>query len=232
MNYHQASFSRSESLNNLSENKINYQFDLLKDKSSDIQNIFKTAWARYAEANIPVEYWTKSMEKDFVGDKSLKELYNNYVNDLKSSYINGSSYCLAGNYGLGKSLCLTSILKKACDKGFICLYTNLSDVVHVLTKAPANEMYLARKELIKSDFLVIDEFDPRFMASENSADLYARTLETIFRTRASNKLPTLMSTNSPNVINSFTGDLKESLDSLFNGYIEIVPVLGKDFRKI
>ena len=79
--------------------------------------------------------------------------------------------------------------------------------------------------------MVVDEFDPRFIPSENAADLYARTLESILRTRAQNKLPTLMCTNSPNVIESFNGSLRESVDSLMKGYVKIIPVFGKDFRK-
>jgi DNA replication protein DnaC len=81
------------------------------------------------------------------------------------------------------------------------------------------------------DFLVIDEFDSRFIQSDNAADLYARTLEGIFRTRSQNKIPTLMCTNSPNIIETFNGSLKNSVDSLFNGYLNIFPVFGEDYRK-
>lgn len=123
------------------------------------------------------------------------------------------------------------ILKKAIHKGFICQYTTLSDVVNVLTQAPSEEKYIARRELCLVDFLLIDEFDSRFIQSENAADLYARTLETIFRTRSQNKLPTLMCTNSPNIIETFTGPLKQSIDSLIKGYLKIFPVFGNDYRK-
>ena len=75
------------------------------------------------------------------------------------------------------------------------------------------------------------EFDSRFMPSENAADLYARSLENVFRTRSQNKLPTLMCTNSPNVVESFNGPLKASMDSLMRGYLKIFVVLGDDFRK-
>jgi hypothetical protein len=68
------------------------------------------------------------------------------------------------------------------------------------------------------------------MASENAADLYARTLESIFRTRSANKQPTLMCTNSPNVVESFHGPLKASINSLMKGYIKVFPVLGEDIR--
>jgi hypothetical protein len=40
-----------------------------------------------------------------------------------------------------------------------------------------------------------------------------------------------MDTNSPNVVNSFHGSLKDSIDSLMSGYVEMFPVMGKDIRK-
>jgi len=125
----------------------------------------------------------------------------------------------------------TCILKKASQKGYSCLYTTLSDIVTTLTSAGGEDKFLARRELALVDFLVIDEFDNRFFASENSADLYARSLESVFRNRSQNKLPTLMCTNSPNPVDGFNGTLKASISSLMSGYIKIFTVMpGPDYR--
>jgi DNA replication protein DnaC len=129
------------------------------------------------------------------------------------------------------TMTVSCILKKSCQKGYSCLYSTLGDIVHVVTQALGEDKYLARRELALVDFLVIDEFDSRFMPSENAADLYARSLESVFRTRSQNKLPTLMCTNSPNIVESFNGPLKQSIDSLIKGYLNIYPVFGEDFRK-
>ncbi len=171
------------------------------------------------------------MERDFKGDPRLLEKYTEYSNDLKPSYLQGSSICLAGNHGVGKTYFITSVLKKACVKGYSCLYTTLSDIVSVLTTGSNEDKFDARRELVLVDFLAIDEFDPRFMATENAADLYARSLESVFRTRSQNKLPTLMATNSPNPVESFHGSMKQSIDSLMKGYMKTFIVTGKDFRK-
>jgi len=129
------------------------------------------------------------------------------------------------------TMTITCILKKASQKGYNCLYTTLSDIVSVLTTGPAEDKYLARRELALVDFLAIDEFDSRFMPSENAADLYARSLESVFRTRSQNKLPTLMGTNSPNPVESFNGSLKASIGSLMKGYIKVFAVApGIDHR--
>ena len=45
-------------------------------------------------------------------------------------------------------------------------------------------------------------------------------------------VPTLMATNSPNPVESFNGTLRDSIDSLMSGYMQIFTVApGKDHRK-
>lgn len=226
-------FSRSRALNNIPQKKLQEKLSSIESSEDSLQvkSVKLIAINRFAESNIPIEYWGLKMEKDFKGDPRLLTKYNEYVSDIKSSYINGTSICFAGSHGLGKTLASTCILKKACLTGYSCLYTTLSDIVSVTTNADGEEKYLSKRELNLVDFLVIDEFDSRFMPSENAADLYARSLETVFRTRSSNKLPTLMCTNSPNVVESFHGSLKASIDSLMKGYLKVFPVLGEDYRK-
>ncbi len=220
-------------MNNIPGKKLQERLSAVQDSNDapDVKNVKLIAYNRYAESNIPLEYWDLKMDRDFIGDPRLKQKYDDYVADLKKSYTTGSSICLSGNHGVGKTMTVTCILKKASQKGYSCLYTTLSDIVAVLTQAGNEDKFLARRELVLVDFLVIDEFDPRFMATENAADLYARSLEGVFRARSSNKQPTLMCTNSPNVVESFNGQLKASIDSLMKGYTKIFPVLGEDMRK-
>jgi DNA replication protein DnaC len=225
---------RSNILNNIPTRKLQERLKSIEESNDSLQdkNTKSLMINRYAESNIPVEYWSFKMEKDFVGDSRLLKKYEEYTKDLRETYINGNSVCFAGTHGVGKTSVATSILKKASLKGYNCLYTTLTDIVNALTQSGnADEKFLARRELCLVDFLVIDEFDNRFMSNDNAAELYARSLESIFRTRSQNKLPTIMCTNSPNVIESFKGPLKASLDSLIKGYLNIFPVLGDDFRK-
>lgn len=226
-------FSRNSVLNNIPIRKLNEILADIENSSDDlsIKALKKTAITRYAESNIPIEYWFLKMEKDFTGDPRLLEKYKEYTADMKKSYVQGASICFAGAHGLGKTFCTTNILKKAAQQNFSALYTTLSDVVSTLTQAPNEDKFIAKRELLLVDFLAIDELDPRFFSNDNAADLYARTLEGIFRSRSQNKLPTIMCTNSPNVIEGFNGALKASIESLMKGYIKIFPVLGNDFRK-
>jgi DNA replication protein DnaC len=227
-------FSRSRVLNNIPNKKLREAIQAINNSDEDleIKHTKLTAINRYAESNIPIEYWTLKMERDFQGDPRLLNEYNKYIEDIKSSYINGNSICLSGIHGSGKTMALCCILKKVTHKGYAALYTTLSDIVSSLTQSSNEDKFSARRELVMVDFLVIDEFDGRFMATDNGADLYARSLESIFRARSQNKLPTLMATNSPNIIEVFKGPLKDSLDSLMKGYMKTFSVLpGKDFRK-
>jgi len=231
MNY--LDFSRSKALNNIPSRKLKAFLESIDEGSeSQEKKVYsKIAINRYAESNIPIEYWSLKMEHDFHGDPRLLKKYQEYTASLRDSYINGTSICLVGGHGVGKTMMVTCVLKKACQKGFSCLYSTLGDIVNTTTQSFGEDRFLARRELAMVDFLVIDEFDPRFMATENAADLYARSLEGVFRARSQNKLPTLMCSNSPNVVESFSGKLKDSIESLTKGYLSIFPVLGEDFRK-
>lgn len=227
-------FVRCRSLNTVPQRKLKNTIDNIQQgsDSQDAKATKITAINRYAESNIPMGYWTLKMEKEFKGDPRLFTKYNEYTTDLKLSYDSATSVCFAGGHGSGKTMTITCILKKATHKGYSCLYTTLSDIVSILTQGDSEAKFLARRELTMVDFLAIDEFDPRFMQhSDDAADLFARSLEGVFRTRVQNRLPTLMASNSPNPVESFRGKLRDSIESLM-GYVQVFAVApGKDFRK-
>jgi len=184
---------------------------------------------RYAEANIPVEYWNLSMKENFHGFSGLLKKYNQISSDISSTYKNGFNICFAGSHGLGKTFTSVSILKYAALKGYSCFYTNLGDIISNIAGNNVEDKVFVRKELMMLDFLVIDEVDPRYIASDQAADLYGRILEDIIRARIQNKLPIIMCTNSPNVVGTFNGPLQKSIASLMK-LVEVMPVLGADYR--
>lgn len=187
------------------------------------------AYNRYAASNIPVEYWDLDM-KDFRGSPVLKKEYDDYAGALQPAYQNGSVICFAGTHGVGKTMTTTCLLKKACQRNYVCLYTTLNDIVSALIDSPVEEKFFARQELTKVDFLAIDELDSRFIGTENAADLFGKMLEHIFRTRTQNKMPIIICTNSPNPLEAFTGTIKQSLDSIMSK-MKVIPIIDKDFRK-
>jgi DNA replication protein DnaC len=200
--------------------------DLENEKDNKLKSIKKKALHRYFEANIPVKYWNLEMTRDFTGDRSLLEYYNRLTNDITESYKKGIAVCFSGNFGCGKSFLVTNVLKRSIEKGYSGLFVNLNDII---SSMKSGEQFQARRELLKVDFLVIDEFDPRYMANQASSDFYGRVLEDVLRNRTQNRLPILMCTNSPNPNLSFEGILQQSISSLFN-YVDLVPSLGEDYR--
>lgn len=200
------------------------------DHACDKCCLINQALKRYAQSNIPIRYWGLSM-KDFKGDGVLIEKYNEITTDLHTAYNDGICLCFAGKHGVGKTYLCTNILKRAVEKGYQCLYTTLSDVVSNAVSGPIDQKFKTRKELIMVDFLVLDEFDPRYMPTDASSDLFGRQMEEVFRKRTENQLPTFMCTNSPNVIDSFQGPIKQSIESLMN-FTTTITVVGKDFREV
>jgi DNA replication protein DnaC len=183
---------------------------------------------RYYEANIPADYWLRDMGK-FQGSKVLSNAYNDVIKSVDDAYIEGVRLCFAGQHGTGKTMTGSCILKRVVETGkYSALYVNLTDIVNLMT-SQSSEKLDARKMLLSVDFLMVDEFDDRFMGTDNAADLFGRILEPVLRSRIQNQLPLILCTNSPNVVSSFTGPLRASIQSLMR-VVRIVPVLDKDHR--
>jgi hypothetical protein len=219
---------KSQILQNIPKNKLDIELEKVDAlQIDDIKKAaLKKAYHRYYDSNIPIKYWFIEMDKHFKGFEGLLNNYKELTKDISLTYKVGKSLCFAGTYGIGKTLLCTNILKRAVEKGYSGIYTSLTDIVSAQKTFEAPHV---RKELLTVDFLVIDEFDPRYMATDAASDFYGRVLEDIIRNRSQNKLPLFMCTNSPNPVMSFNGSLQQSIKSLMN-YVELVPALGSDYR--
>jgi len=181
------------------------------------------------EANIPVGYWFLKM-KDFKGSKLIKDIVEEYISSIEDNYINGVSFCLAGNQGTGKTMSSICVLKAALRRNFSAHYTTASDIMSEMTNYQNSYGY--RKLLRESDFLVIDELDSRFFPSDAQKELFSSIYESIFRYRAHNTLPTILCTNeTEGISNVFYGPGVQSIKSLNRQYLKTYPVTGIDFRK-
>jgi len=187
------------------------------------------AFNRYYDACIPISFWQLSMN-EFKGAPELKKAYEYISGNIDNLYDDGMAICFAGQHGVGKTFVSTSILKIACHKNYSCCYTTFSGMISALVSSPFDVQYNARKQLIMSDFLCIDELDPRHIGKGLSEDLYGRVLDSIFRSRYENKLGTIIISNSPNVLETFNGSIKESLGSLMSK-MKMVVCRGEDYRK-
>lgn len=220
---------------NIPRKKLDIAVEKIKNRFSDDNGILTIeggriveALQRYYETNIPVDYWFREMS-NFKGSKILVDYYNKVTKSISYSYDNGTNICFAGSHGNGKSLTISCILKRVVESAkYDALYVNLADIVSFLT-SKGEDRETARNLLLSVDFLAIDEFDDRFMGSDNASDLFGRILESVLRTRIQNQLPIFLCTNSPNVKSIFAGPLQSSINSLMRK-VKIIPILGKDFR--
>lgn len=182
---------------------------------------------RMAEAEIPADYWFRSMS-GFYGDKAFGAEITAYLDSLTERFAEGLVYCFVGPRGTGKTMAACEILKKALRENYVVHYTTMVDAVSRLVSPDSNEF---RRLMRQSDFFVIDEVDQRFFPSQGSQELYGNQFENIIRTRAQNRLPTVMCTNSEDTDQIFGGEFQRSFESLKAQFIRIVRAGGKDARK-
>lgn len=184
---------------------------------------------RLSDANVPANYWFLKL-KDFSGPDNVLAATRTYINELDANYDSGKNLCFVGQYGTGKTFSICSILKNALMKDFSAYYTSLSDMIQYLTSFSTQELFY--NLVTKCDFLAIDEVDSRhFSNTDQAQQLFGSTFERVVRYRTQNSLPIIIASNNASLDEVFTGQYKRVIDSLLSQNIQVVPVLGKDFRK-
>lgn len=181
------------------------------------------------QSNVPAGYWLLSM-KNFQGASRLKEIVDQYIQNIKQKYLEGKSICFAGSQGTGKTMSAVCILKAALKEDFTAYYITAMDLLNEMTNSKTS--HDLRSTLKDVDFLVIDELDSRFFVSDSVKELFSGIYENVFRFRAHNSLPTILCSNETDgILNVFYGAGTQSIESLNCQYLTIYPVVGQDFRK-
>jgi DNA replication protein DnaC len=183
---------------------------------------------KYSDAGIPSSYWTLAFA-DFAGDADFKKSIQNVIADIDGTYDAGRSYMFAGPLGVGKTYGICSILKMAICKDYSVKYSSMVEVINdVLSGSGSNVV----AELLKYDFLAIDEFDNRWIfPSEKSTEMFGSTMEYVLRSRFQNGLPTILATNNAEIDDILAGMHGKAFASLRTQYMETIFLSGKDFRK-
>jgi DNA replication protein DnaC len=218
----------------ISKNKIDKEKEKIMAKCKNCHGAGCSSCSGYcayidqmSEACIPVDYWYRKIE-DFYGSEEFKKIILDYINRIDDEFVNGLTLCFSGHRGTGKTMAACSVLKKALLKNYSAYYTTMVDAVSILTSYESSYF----REMIKNiDFVVIDEVDQRFFPSQGSQELYGNHFEYILRTRSQNKLPTIICTNSEDTNGIFSGQFKESFESLKAQFVKTIHVGGKDARQ-
>lgn len=181
---------------------------------------------KMAVADIPVDYWRRDMQK-FYGDTNFKSAVLDYIDNIDDRFAEGASFCFVGHPGTGKTMAACAILKAGLLGEYTAMYTTM---IEATTKLMSNEAARFRNYIKYFDFFVIDEVDPRFFPSDASKDLHGNHFENILRTRAQNKLPTIICTNSEDTDQIFVGEFQRTFSSLKSQFVKILRAGGKDAR--
>lgn len=178
-------------------------------------------------ACIPVLYWDYSLQT-FKGNDHFKSVIEDIGKTIDDVYKDGKSFALVGRHGVGKTFGACEILKAAMARKYTCKYTAMSEIVDLII----SKDYDFKTSLLHSDFLVIDEFDSRFIpTSDRGKETFGANLENIIRTRFQNKLPIIFCTNNSSLNDVFDDTFKQTFDSLFSeSNIVVIAVGGVDLR--
>jgi len=177
-----------------------------------------------------MDYWMLAF-KAFEGDSNFKHFVSNRLSNIDEMYEKGQSLAFVGNLGTGKTYAASCLLKKAIVSGFTGKYANMADIVNGLVSSQTdNSSYL--EQLMNVDFLVIDEFDKRWVFPSDKAErLFGQTLEHILRCRFQNYMPTILCSNTENIDEVLSEDFSRAFSSLRSKYMKVLYVAGKDYRK-
>ncbi len=166
----------------------------------------------YELANIPQTYQRLNWSTDFVGQPSIREDVQAYIDNIENCLTEGVGMTFySKTLGTGKTFCATHILKevvkKRRDKGFYTgYYIGFYELIG-LYQIPEGEEIMSR--LLDADLIVIDDIE-KGRSSEKQNDFYSASLERVIRKRMENSTPTLITTNLlPN-------ELKESYNRIFS----------------
>lgn len=183
----------------------------------------------WANAGIPNTYWTLSLHS-FPGDPAYKARLEALLKTPDDMYNDGKLYAFTGKYGVGKTFGACEVLKTVISRGFVGRYTTMSEVVDMVMSK--EERFDFKQALLLSDFIVIDEFDSRYIpATDRGKDVFGSTLENIIRTRLQHKLPTIFCTNNASIDDVFDGTFEQTFASLFSAKNVVnIPVGGVDLR--
>ena len=181
----------------------------------------------YSAACIPVAYWGYNLQS-FQGDANFKGFVENLTKTVEAVYNEGNSYAFVGRHGVGKTFGACEVLKAAITHGYTAKYTTMSEIVDLIISKDI-EFKMA---LLHSDFLVIDEFDSRFIpTTDRGKETFGANLENIIRTRFQNRMPIIFCTNNSSINDVFDDTFKQTFNSLFaESNITSVAVGGIDLR--
>ena len=182
-------------------------------------------------SNVPLKYWEHEISD--VTDSRIKRVIEKYVDNLDKLILKGTGLYFYGNQGTGKTLASCLILKEALKRGYTVYFTMLTEVLEKYcdSRYDTNARAVFTKSILDADLLVLDDIDKGYISDKST--FIDSAYDYVFRTRANNKLPVIITSNKSR--KAFTEQKKlafgKSLFSLLTEHTYEIEVEGKDRRK-
>lgn len=193
-----------------------------------------SCWKRYNEAIqlyqacIPRDFWTYTPADVSHNREVFTEVVEPYMQRLSRALRGGYGLMLTGDNGVGKSMFMCLVLRKAIARGFSTYYTTMLSLDHDIKRGFSKPEVQERLEwYLTSDFVAIDE-----LAKEQfkAGDSFTRTqVERILKSRFENSMPTLLATNAS--LEELEKIYGSTLTSILEGKYMIAAMEPGDFRQ-
>jgi DNA replication protein DnaC len=157
---------------------------------------------------------------------SARTYIDKYVEIIDKSINSGYSLLLSGPNGIGKTCAAVYLLKEARRRGCPGFFLRCSDLVSAsFDKQMFSDSMSVSKRLSTVGFLVMDELGKE---NKSQSGVIERIIDSLLRSRSSNLLPTIITTNED--ADGLIGRYSLSMFSIFTESFLFVDMDGEDQR--
>lgn len=177
-------------------------------------------------ACIPRDFWNVFGESVNHNEDTFNSVIVPYTRRHRKARRYGYGLMLMGDNGSGKSMFISYALTQAIYRGYTVYYTTMAQLALDLSRGfHDHEFGREHEELLKSDFLAIDELGKE----HDRAEFLQKRLEHILKSRYDDHDPTLLGTNLS--YKDFCEQYYSTIKSMVDGKYQKAILEPGDFRK-
>jgi DNA replication protein DnaC len=182
---------------------------------------------RYKKAGIERKWWDKEL-KDYTGvSKHITSYIEEYTGKLNSKY--GRGFIITGVNGIGKTMLMNIVAKKAVNRGLNVIVVPYWIIVSEYIKGWDDSNLFGK--MLRADMLAVNDFGKSFEATEKSKLMAVTAIEFLLDIFIQRRRRVLMTTNIK--ITDIRGLYGDSIASKLNEACDFLVMReekGDDFR--
>jgi len=185
-------------------------------------------YTQMAYSGIEKEYWDLELN-DWHGETKIKDVIKNYLLKIDKIIEEGISFGFSGFTGTGKTFLACLFLKEALRKNYKVYKITLEKFLNMIKEGFDNPDKLTDLDKIETvDIFLLDEIGGEYTPA-NFGVFCSAKCDDLFRTRKSNMLSTIITTNLEKA--EFQKLYGSKIESITNAYIWNA-VSGPDYRQV